>query len=434
MRLILPLALSAILLGNHASAQPADPLSQALERGDFATVRALSGSGASNDRTRFALGAAQFLGAVEALGQGLHRHGLRTEYDTGLGILPFLRLPVPPNPDPEPVTYAGLRDLLTAFVAALTEAEATLAGVGDGPFDLTLDLSALRLDLDGDGIATEAERLMPIFLLVSGAADRVGGIPVDFDQSDAPWLQGYCHILMALAEFLLAHDWNVAFDQTFHTVFPEGDFPNAAMTEEAKAARAALAALAGPDGDPPSYQSAPEAAQTYYRIQSRRQWAGYADLLAFVHLFRWPVVEPERMESVRLHFVDMVRLSRENWRRIRQETDTGREWVPAPDRQESVFPRIRVTEQTVAGWELFLTEFEAVLEGRKLIPHWRFAEMGVDLRAMFEAPRTFDPVMIGTGPGVIPYLKQGELVSEGTVNEVLGLMGGGFFAYFPWFN
>jgi hypothetical protein len=58
------------------------------------------------------------------------------------------------------------------------------------------------------------------------------------------------------------------------------------------------------------------------------EMGGIADLIAFVHLLRWPVVEPDRMRAAREHILSMVTLSRENSRRILAGTDDNREWVP----------------------------------------------------------------------------------------------------------
>ena len=427
-----------------ALADAAADYAAALHVGDTVTLARLAearlAEAPEDGQARFALGAAKFMEAVAGLGQGLHRHGLRPEYDLNevggiISDLPFLRLPVPHNPAPEPVTYGALRAVLERFAEDLVRAEETLAGVGEAPFDLPLDLAQLRLDFAGDGDASDATPLLEVFAAVSGEVEAGGGWIVDFDQSDAPWLRGYCHLLMALADFLLAHDWEEAFLQTMHPVFPDTDFPNSAMNAETAALLEAFRAQLGPDGVAPRYDDEdPSEFFAYAQAREALMMGAIADLVAFVHLFRWPVVEPERMGSAREQLLAMVAQSRENWRRIRAETDAKREWVPAPGTQEGIFPALRVTEETVAGWNVFLAEFEAVLEGEKLIPHWRFEGRGVDLRAMFEDPRTFDPVMIASGAGALPYLRAGETVRPETALEVLELTGGGFFAYFLWFN
>jgi hypothetical protein len=162
--------------------------------------------------------------------------------------------------------------------------------------------------------------------------------------------------------------------------------------------------------------------------------AGIADLVAFVHLMRWPVAEPARMASAREHLLSMVALSRENWRRILAETDDNREWVPGP-RQTVLFDNVRITDDTVAGWQMFLDAFEAVLEGERLLPHWRIAEgRGINLRRMFDEPRTFDPWLIAQGSAILPYLEDGETVSPDTAFTILMLTEGGLLGYFLWFN
>src|SRR5688572_1238353 len=123
---------------------------------DAAAAAAARLAQAPDDGTaRFALGAAEFLQAVEHLGQGLHRYGLHGEASvTGMVGLPILRLPVPLNPRPDPLTYEAFGALLVAFVKDLQKAEATLAAVESEAVDLPLDIGLVRLDLNGDGTAS----------------------------------------------------------------------------------------------------------------------------------------------------------------------------------------------------------------------------------------------------------------------------------------
>ncbi len=436
----------------------AEEIEAAFYAGDMAAAAERSGARLAevpgDGQALFALGAAQFLDAVAHLGQGLYRYGLRSEYDLGsasLGLmtLPFLRLPVAPNPSPENVTYEGLRAILDRFAADMAAAEATLSGVSDAEFDLPLDLARIRVDFNGDGSAGENEFLLGTFYAVTGPVGADSGFRVDFDQSDAPWLQGYSHLLMAMAEFPLAHDWENTFNLTFHSLFPQTRFPSSELELEAGRAKDFLQRFydgAGAPSQQNRWLMSPEAYdkwlatpegqeyQSYRRASNLIEYGSLGDLIAFVHLFNWPVVDPQRMGRVRTHLLSMIDLSRENWRRILSEADDNREWVPKPDAQSGIFDQMQVTEDRVAGWNLFLDELEAILNGEKLIPHWRFLDRGVNVRRMFEDPRTFDPVLMAQGSAVLPYLETGELAAADTFLQIDSLMDGGLLRYFIWFN
>jgi hypothetical protein len=330
--------------------------------------------------------------------------------------MPIVRIPVPPNPRPETLTYAAARSVLARFVDDLALAERTLAAVGQGPIDLPLDLARVRLDLDGDGSGSEAERLWLIFARVSGLRDGsvAASVPVDFDQSDVVWLQGYCHLLMAIAELMLGYDWQAAFEVLFPGIFPMPSASHAKLQEFRRLA---------PDA----------ARETFERFRFRSDIAGIADWIAFVHLARWPLVEPERVRSIGTHFQAMVRLSRENWRRNLAETDARAEWMPAPN-QRGAIAGVQITMEQIQGWTLFLDEFDAVLNGRKLIPHWRFEE-GVNVRRMFDQPPPMlDLVLLVQGAAVLPYLDKGELAGGEAWLRIQRLLGGDFFRYVVWFN
>jgi hypothetical protein len=81
----------------------------------------------------------------------------------------------------------------------------------------------------------------------------------------------------------------------------------------------------------------------------------------------------------------------------------------------------------------FLDEFEALLKGEKLIPHWRF-EQGINLRRLFLEPTTFDLVLLIQGSAAIPYLEDGERTRGDTWQRINDLLAGNFFRYALWFN
>lgn len=429
-------------------------------------------------QARFSEGIAQFLFAVEGLGQGLHRYGLRTYYRNDmLGVieLPFLRLPVPDNPTPEEVTYDGLRQVLAQFHDRLAIAEATLAQVPDQQIDLPLHLMEIRLDLNSDGAATADESIGgAIYRIAVGqsptAPDQIGTreiLAIDFDQSDVPWLRGYCHLLMAMADVPLTYDWHRVFDLTFHNLFPKSNLASHELAEQTPLLLE-LARNRPPYFDYPAFhsdysidenpeewlkqhdqysekvnaaRSAWEKSPDGQRYESATRardalWlGGIADAIAFIHVLDWPVAQPDRTKEARQHLLQMISLSRENWRRIKAETDDKVEWLPGPQ-QTSLMENLRVTEDRVQGWNIFLDEFEAVLNGTRLIPHWRIAteNRGINLKRLFDEPSNLDLVLLLQGSAALPYLEDGETVQTSTIDTVFNLMGSGLIGYFFWFN
>jgi len=447
---------------------------------DLATARVKAAP--EDAQAHFSKGIAEFLFAVEGLGQGLHRYGLRNSYDNDMLQmleLPFLRLPVPENPNPENVTYAGLRQVLTQFHDRLAIAEATLAQVPDQRIDLPLHLMKIRLDLNSDGLATAEESIGgAIYRMAIGQPPTAGdpvaateNLVIDFDQSDAPWLRGYCHLLMAMADLPLAYDWQRAFDLTFHNLFPKSNLASHELSEQAALmldylsvaekpfdypefdwtqrpdeteddyAKRSSAYVEGRAAAEAAWDLSPEGqayAAAVAKTASARDaiWMGdIADSIAFIHVLDWPVVQTERMQEARQHLLQMISLSRENWRRIKAETDDKVEWLPGP-RQTSLMENLRVTEDRVQGWNIFLDEFEAVLNGTRLIPHWRIAthNRGINLKRLFDEPRNLDLVLLLQGSAALPYLEDGETVQASTVDTVFNLMGSGLIGYFFWFN
>ena len=358
----------------------------------------------ADNEARFALGATQFLIAVEHLSQSMYRYGLEpTRASTNM---PFLRFPVPVNPKPEQLTYEKMREVFQNAVTDFAAAETTLAALGKEDVKLRIAIGLARLDLDGDGKATENETLWRVFDATLGggnfAAQQAERFIVSFDRGDAAWLRGYGHLLGAILEFMLAHDWHEGFDASFHTFFPKAGLPFAVLND--------------------------------YRSQEWGFDSGQiADLIAFIHLAHWPVVEPARMTNVLAHLESMASLSRESWTFILAETDDDAEWIPNPAQKAGVLPGLTVTAERVAGWMTFLDEFDALLKGKKLIPHWRLAK-GINLRRVFTEPKLFDPVLWVQGSAALPYVEDGPLTTSETWMRIIGLLEGNFLCYALWFN
>lgn len=350
---------------------------------------------------QFGLGIVRVLQAAENLAQNLYRYGLRTNSPR----LPFVRLPVPQNSTPEPLTYAKWRDVLQQFVDDLGRAADTLAKVDDPDVKLTIPVGMIRLDLNGDGKAAEDETFWKVFTSVAWRAAKLSPeqqrFPIGFDAADVHWMIGYTHLLRAMAEAWLAHDTEDFYDQTAHIFFAGAQSPSAAL---------------GTGGDRRGFD--------YDQI---------VDLVAAIHLMRFEPAEPERMSGAREHLLSMIAQSRQCWKHALAESDDDREWIPNAN-QTSLTP-LTVNEERIAAWKVFLDEAEAVLAGRKLLPHWRVPdERGINLKKVFEQPRTFDLVMWVHGAAAIPYLEQGQLVTSETAETLSRTFQGRFVIFAVWFQ
>ena len=364
-----------------------------------AALAALADEDPTNADARLGLGAIRFLRAIENLSQGLYRYGLKPPESF---MVPALRLPVPPNPDPQPITYLDFRALIQAYVDDLARAEETLAGVEASDVKLVLDLKQIRYDVDGDGAVADGERFLAVVQRVSGLPERrmPPSLTFAFDTGDVYWLRAYCHALMAFGEFFLAHDWQESFDASFFHLFPAMESPF----------RDALT----PPGDEMTDQIAP-----------------IADFVSFLHI-RWPVSEPARLAAVRTHLKRTIALSRESWEAIEAEVDDDREWLPNAT-QTSPFATLQMDAERIAAWRQVLDEAEAVLDGEKLVPHWRF-DQGFNLRRVFEEPRPFDLVLWITGPAALPYLEDGPVTTPEDWARMTEAFGGRFGLFAIWIN
>jgi hypothetical protein len=398
-----------------AAAQPSSRVTSIVEEHLYAgtldagenALRALLASEPGNAEARFALGGVLMARAVERFGQSMYRHGLQTPRNA---FLPFFSLPLAYNPRPEPLTYEGFRAILARLVADLDAAERELARVGDAPVKLHVDLARIRLDLDASGTADEREKLSAIVETLARAARRRNiatpgarsgeSFPVGFDTADVYWLRGYANLMAVSAEFFLAYDFRYTFDATFHMFFPRAGLPFERLFFEPAPGRG--------DG-----------------------MGSIFDAVAFIHLVRWELAEPQRMVAIHGRLKSVAALSRKTWAAVRAETDDDNEWLPGP-RQKGVI-EMPVTDTMVDSWLAMLDEFEAVLDGRRLIPHPRFAR-GINLKRVLTEPRPFDLVLWITGHTALPYLEDGPLADGRSWNEASRVFGGQLLAYAFWFN
>jgi HEAT repeat protein len=359
--------------------------------GEAALLERLKAS-PTDDQARFGLGVLRFVRGVERLGQSLHRYGARSENTN----IPFLRLPVPRNPEPAPIDDDTLRRVLDDFRRDLATAEATLGGVTDVKVKLPLRLALVHLDLDGDGKATD--RLLDILKrIMQQRLDFLDTNPdfvVCFDRGDVAWLRAYCHLLMGMLDFYLAFDTGQLFEIGADDLFAK---PKKPIKEKDKEKL----------------------------------------VIPWVSLVL-AVKEPARLGQFRKHLLEVVKLNRETWRFIRAETDDDHEWLPNP-KQKGVFG-LPVRNEMIDAWLEMMGELEALLEGKKtFVSDWGFGqnEKGLNLKTLFDNPPEKLELSYGF-PQNLPekYFSQGKEVNIEVVFRVLQVFGGDTtaFAYGAWFN
>lgn len=393
----------------HAEERPV--AEQYLISGDLAggrkALEAILKENPDDAQARFGLGTVEFVGAVEHLIQGFHKYGLQA--DVG-GMVPFARLPIPPNPNAEPISYEDLRAVFQAFIGDIARAEATLGRIKDDAVRLPIRFGRVRLDFDGDGKATEEETLWKIYARLNAQVGRgqvtakdAEDFEIVFDRGDVAWMRGYCHLLMTFAEVYLAHDTERLFQHTAHLFFPKPKTPFPFLKFEGNLAR-------------------------------EIRYNSIADIVAFVHLLRFPVREPERVEAALKHLESMVELSRESWKGYLAETDDDHEWIPNP-KQGTVMPGGKVTDEMVKGWLEFLDETDKILAGKVLVPFWRDAGgKGVNLRKVFTDPRELDPILWAQGTAALPYLEDGPVTRPEVWQRLMRVFRGEFIGFAIWFN
>ncbi|MCD7060115.1 hypothetical protein [Pelagibacterium xiamenense] len=360
----------------------------------------------------FGAGFLIFLTGVEDFAQAMLRHGFDPE--RGIVVSPFMGAfspPEAPQRPAAPLDYAQLRSHLDAFVAAMDSAHEQLvdAAVQDGA-PVEIDVMRIRFDLDGDGVGDDQGTVGAI---LNQAASLGGALGADapaelpeavfaFDAADAIWLAGYSQVLAAQADFLLAHDFEMTFNAAMHRVFPGAGLP---MDNAGRG----------------SIMSDPETDMLM------------ADAIAGVHTLNWPVVDRARLTGVQDRLFEIVSLSRRNWEAIIAETDDHLEFMPAPA-QTPVHEDMRITKPMVSAWLETLDAFEAIVSGELLLPHWRFPERGFDLDAYFtEAERT-DAVMILTGYGALPFMREGTVAGPEHFEAANAVFGNAIWGYAFWFN
>ena len=384
--------IGGLLLGGVASADVVDDalagrVGQGTTGEGIAAVEEYLDKNAGDDRALFALGMLQTLHGWERVSQGLHKYGAGGPLQQAGGFILPLAGAIPPNPNPEEVTLEDVRAMFLEGMEHLSRADATLGKI-DGDFVCRADILSIRLDFNGDGTASDNESVMGVLnatrVRVRNPETReaMSELWVDFDRGDAEWLRGYIDLSLAFDEFVLAHDYSELFDKAGHVVFPkpvnEYGFLHSGRSP----------------------------------FEEERMYTGGVDpldLVAFIHLLRFPVSEPERLARTREHLLSAIGHSRAMWASYNAETDDGDEWIPNTG-QSAALPGATIDEDMYNAWVGFLDASESILEGESLLPFWRGdGTQGVDVQMYFQDPCAFDFLLWFQGSSMKPYLKEGEV-------------------------
>lgn len=375
---------------------------------------------------RFALGIAQTCAAIERLTASLNRYGLNSRTTDGLRMMGMPTVAME-NPAEEAIDATEFREVLGRFYQDLSQAQQTLEAVEpDGELKIVLDITRVRLDYNGDGEAGPDEALgllmqrlqrqqasrinvVPEFVDAEGNTVPLSGVVeeeaeaepilIALDAGDVYWLRGYCHLLMGMGDFILAHDTEKIFNHTAHLFFARVDTPYTYLS----------------DWQPGSFDT-----------------GMIIDIISFIHLIRLDVSDPQRMIASRDHLVQVSALSRQSWEAILAETDNDREWIPSTTQNSVLGEALMVDQARLDAWMQFLDEYDAILAGKKLLPFWRGDEenkLGVNLAKVFEQPQTFDLVLWVQGSAAKSYLEEGELTTEQFWSQLTRAFRGDFMSF-----
>ena len=359
----------------------------------------------ADDNLRFETAVTEVIAGTQELAQKWHRFGLQSGFE---GMVPFLRMPIPRNPQPEAVTYEQVRRALLDFQTSLNQAASDLAPIQDSStMKVPLDVQSIKLELAPGAGTNEAVRitLWSVFYHMGrGPQPQLSNGLVHFDVGDARWLEGYCHLLSALIDMQAAYDGRDLFNHTAQLFFPNPVTPYPYL----------------------KVRSAPDL--SYDNIM---------DAVTLIHLLHLKLEDPQRMRSARENLLSVIQLSRRSWRDIDAETDNDHKWIPNP-RQDGALTRNKITPEMLQGWNRFLDESESLLQGKTLAPFWRLAPgesgEGINLEKVFTQPADFDLVLWLQGTAADPYLEKGSVSDTRFWSSLNQAFHGDFLYYAIWFN
>ena len=298
-------------------------------------------------------------------------------------------------------TPETVAQLFTDFRSALQKANRTFAGIDEREFKVQVNLSKVRLDFDGDGVVSSNETLIAVFgrafSLPPGAGTN-GDIVVVFDSADAMWFNGYTHFIIGMIDVLNTFDWMPVWNQCAHVLF-QNPYPV-----------------------PPIARIS---------ISDGRDFAKWADLIAALHVFHLEAVNTNGLLEARKEFTAMTHCSRICWARVLAEKDNDHEWLPSPTQTGPGGSKI--TQAQIDGWMHILDELDAILNGDKLLPHWRIESgRGINVDHLVNNPPPLDLILMVQGSAFIPYVEKGTVSDQTLWRNLASPFGPGLLRFAVW--
>lgn len=354
----------------------------------------------ANDGERFSLAVLQTLQGVQQFSDGASKLGIKQTLGRSLPFFRILPAAQPSSAPAEVATPEKVRALFTNLRESLKKANATLAKVGDSEFKVQVNLSQVYLE-NKDGTPS-SPLLASLNRIMNTNAASEQDLVVNFDSADAAWLKGYTHLLTGILEVLMAYDWSPVWNQMAYLLFTS------------------------PNPMPPLAK---------YAVSGQGQGpSDWADMIAAVHELRLEVKDGEGLKRAMVEFRSVIACSRVCWTRILAETDDDLEWLPSPKQKG---PRgTVVTQAQIDGWTSVLNELDAILSGKKLLPHWRIINgMGINVARLVQNPPKLDLVLMVQGSAFVPFIEGGDVSSSTRWQQLMAPFGrGGFMSFALWSN
>lgn len=372
-------------------------------KGLAATETRLAGLGAPTEDETLALGAVQFLRAIEGSFQTRWAYGLTDRSD----FLPLLRLPLADNPAPQPFDPTVIARIFTDAETGLASAITTFATLPDtSAAALELNIGDIWFDVNANTSREPGEGMADIIgTFTMGISPAEAGMEppalptVRFDVADAAWATAYAHLLSGVANAVLAYDPSEPIGRILQ-------------------ARMALQEF-GPAQ--PSF------------ITGSDQIPDEVDMIAMILAALDQQPDAARAARSHGHFLAMIDHNRRFWNMVEAETDNDREWLP--NARQTAALGVTLPPETGPQWLAVLSDAEALLKGEKLIPYWRTGDLGgVNLQKLFLDPRPVDVAGWIQGWSAVPYVQKGPLVSDENWNRFSDMMLGDAMLFAIWLN